>query len=296
MPEVKKQKPTPPKSTTPSTAARTKTGTLLDDAVDATDLPDGHVSVVIYGQNRVGKTTLACQFPKPLLLVDVEPTAAGGSRSIKGQAGIKVLNLSGLKTTDKLVRLGRELKEHCPFKTVVVDSATSVQDLVLQEILGLDKLPEMLNWGLATLKDYQKRSEKTREILRLFLDLPCDKVITAKEKDHNPPKEGKPEIVQGVQQESFFSVGLGGETAGWLQDTCTGICQLVIQKELAEQEYEVNGKTKKRMAETGKNIRRLRLKYHPNYAAGVRSPKPDEVPEFIDNPTYDKLRAVLYDE
>lgn len=288
MPEVKQV--IPPKPTTTKAVAKS----ILSEAVDVGSIKSPWIKITIYGPNRVGKTTLACKFPKPLLLLGFEPNETGGSKSVENVKGVKFIRMT---TLEKTMLLGQELKAlgaAIPFKAVVIDSATSLQDIVLKEILNLPAIPDMLRWGDASLKEYQLRSERVRHALRPFIDLPCHTVINAKEKDHNPPKEGKPEIVQGIQMESFFSVNLGGETAGWLQDACDSICQLNIHKELREVPVKnPDGTAGVRYTETGNHIRRLRTQYHPNYMAGLRSSTPDKVPSFIDNPDFSKLKAVI---
>jgi len=275
------------RTTTRTTGAPTS---VLSRAIPVADLKDEYVKMAIYGRNRVGKTTLACQFPKPLLLIGCEPTETGGASSVTQVPGVMFLRIDNTKD---LLTLAAELGQKItPFKTVVVDSATSIQDIVLKEILDLPEIPNMLSWGTATMKDYQKRSEKTREVLRPFLNLKCHTVITAKEKDHNPPKD-EPEIVRGVQLESFFSVDLGGQTAGWLQDACGSVCQLIMVKETTTKVVKVGSKSVQSEIETGRIIRRLRTQRHPNYESGLRSAYPEKVPEFIDEPTFDKIYAII---
>ena len=268
---------------------------LLDRAVPVSELADDFIKMVIYGENRVGKTTLACQFPKPLLLVAMEPNKSGGARSVKKVPGVSYLRVDNSLDA---VTLARQIAARgYPYKTVVVDSATSYQDIILKEILGLSHLPEQLNWGTVSRDQYRERSEKTREALRPYLDLECHVVVTAKQRDHNPPKDDKPEITRKQQHESFFAADLGGATVGWLHDACDYIGRLYVDKETVVQERKVtlNGKTtlKREEVETGRVVRRLRTMYHPNYAAGFRSCDPDKVPEYIEEPTYDKIQAVI---
>jgi hypothetical protein len=45
--------------------------------------------------------------------------------------------------------------------------------------------------------------------------------------------------------------------------------------------------------ETGRLLRRLRTMYHPNFAAGFRSCNPEVVPEYINDPTYEKIATVI---
>lgn len=267
-------------------------GSILSQAIPIEELASSPIKIVIYGDNRVGKSYLACQFPKPLLLMSLEPNATGGAKSITKFKNVTYLRV---ESSDKALRLASELRQNNPFKTVVIDSATSLQDIILKEILNLPEVPDMNSWGMATMDNYRARSEKTRETLRPFLNLDCHTVITAKQRDHNALADMKPRITKGAQIESFFAADLGGATVGWLHDACDYICQLVIQKEVVTRKR-INPISKKEIeeeVETGKIIRRLRTMYHPNYAAGFRAPDPTKVPEYIDDPTYDKIQAVI---
>lgn len=277
---------------------------MLDEAIPIADLADDFIKMVLYGQNRVGKTTLACCFPKPLLLVAMEPNKTGGAASVRRVEGVTYLKID---SSSKAVRLAGELKASNPFVTVVVDSATSYQDIILKELLNLGAVPEQLNWGLVSRDQYRERSEKTRECLRPFIDLDCHVIITAKERDHNPPDRDKPRIIRGTNANgaigqlevgSFFAADLGGATVGWLHDACDYIGRMYLDKEVAVRQVKAPGnKVIDQAVETGRIVRRLRTMYHPNYAAGFRSCTPEMVPEYIEAGTpeemYEAIMAVI---
>lgn len=294
MPRITRQKPNDQK--------RTETGSVLDEAIEIGDIRDVPIKMVIYGQNRTGKTTLACLFPKPLLLISFEPTKSGGAMSVKKYPGVKFLHLS---SSEKAMRLVDELKGRNPFKSVVIDSATSFQDVILKEILDLPAVPEQLNWGTVSQDEYRQRSEKCRECLRPFINLECHTIITAKERDHNANKEDRQrKILRRESLESFFAADLGGATAGWLHDACDYIGRLYLDKEVkivkTKVKFQGKVKIKEEEVETGRTVRRLRTMYHPNYAAGFRSADPESVPEWIEAVTpqqmYDRVMAAIRGE
>lgn len=291
MPPVIKQ------TSTGTANGRARPGSVLSRAVPVSAAQDSAIHMLLYGRNRVGKTTLACQFPKPLLLVAVEPTKTGGARSVSNVKGVQLLRLTG---SADVHALGGELTANNPYTTVVLDSGSSLEEIVLAEVCGWDKTADLLRWGRVTMDQYMERAERTRKVLRPFLDLPCHLVITANEKDHNPPEGRKSPLARGVQAESFFGANMGGGNARWVQDGCDYCCQLLIDKEVREVRTQVQvGKTvseEVEYVETGRTIRRLRTQYHPNFAAGFRSCTPDRVPEFIDNPTFDKILKVIRGE
>lgn len=310
-------------------------------------LKDDFIKMVLYGQNRTGKTTLACQFEKPLLLLSFEPGQQGGARSVKRFDGVTFIALTKkedaillsrhlkvdprsnwqkvsptdaapTRTLKELVLDGSPSWTGSPWRTIVIDTITSLQDVILAELMGLKAVPVQLNWGSVPEGYYAARSEQAKEVMRLYRDLPFHIIFNAKEKDHNPPKsvdaKGRERVVgnrlvrsaQAIMSsanlgtESYFAADVGAATAQWMHDACDYICRLEIVKELKEitQEIEIAGvtETDTRWEETGKLVRRLRCLYHPNVAAGFRAENPEAVPEYISNPTYGKIMSVIRGE
>jgi hypothetical protein len=303
MPSVTNQKmPTSKAAGNANGQARppAKAGSLLAELIPVKDLQDDFITMCLYGSNRVGKTYLSCQFPKPLALLSCEPEKGGGAKTVKLVPGIFIK-----KIRDKahLIGLAEELAHDTYFKTVVIDSATSLQDLILKELMGLAKVPVQLNWGTVPEDAYRERSEQAKEVLRLFLeDVPKNIIVTAKEKDHTKREErqSKQDRLRTFVPESFFSADLGAATAGWLADACSYLGRLYVEKELKLVRQEVQIGEEKQVIEewvpTGRSIRRLRTMYHQNFAAGFKSERPENVPEWINNPSFKLIEKVIKGE
>lgn len=287
---------------------------ILSRGKSVKELKTNYIKMVVYGQNRTGKTTLACSFPKPLALIACEPGIGGGAISVSSMDGVTIYHVTTPETKEDLLSndpnypavtldeveiLIEEIKDSKHFKTLAVDSVTSLQDLVLYEIVGEIALGQ-LDWGVISQDQYRQRASRTKEYLKLFLDVPCHVVCTAKEKDHNPPQDERNKLTRGLQIESCFATDLGGNTAGWLHDKCDYIGRLYSAREIKQEEVELKTssgvKKKIREVDTGRTIRRLLTMLHPNYVAGFRSPVPDNIPEYIDNPTFEKLEKVIKGE
>jgi len=119
---------------------------------------------VIMGKIGTSKTTSAGTYPKPMLYITVAKD--GGGIVLKGYSDdeIKFLDITSDNPLDqayvngkntpkssytKIFEILTELKENCPFKTVVIDTATAIQeDLVkfLEAYKGGKKLNEG-EWG-----------------------------------------------------------------------------------------------------------------------------------------------------
>ncbi len=309
MPQVNKQTPTP--RPVARQAVGSDPGDMLAGAVAASDLND-FIRMSIYGGNRVGKTTLACDFPKPLLLIQFEPNKTGGGMSVRKVKGVVcqryVDSKSGLLLCKQLMDSGGKIPERLRaqaggnvFASYVVDGVTSYQDIILQEVMGWAKRPEQLSFGMVGKERYQERAEKVKEGLRPFAELPGHVIFLGKEKDHNPNREDYASLNKlrsSLLSESFFAEDVGGSVAGWLHDVCDYIGRLYLAKEVIVTNTKIVGLKgavtwNKTEEETGRIVRRLRTLYHPNYAAGFRSADPSKVPEHIDDPTYAKIQAVI---
>jgi hypothetical protein len=293
MPVITSQKIKP--ATKPS--AKKPGGSILSRAIPVADLDDEFLKFLIYGGNRVGKTTLACQFPKPLLLVSFEPTRSGGAKSVKKVPGVTYLRVTSSAEAMKLVE---ELRGNKDFKTHVWDSGTSYERLVLAEIIG-DDVPEQIGAGSITREQYTERSEKTKAGIARMLELDANTVVTAKEKDHSPVKDQfQPKLIRGLEDDSFIAAELGGGSVSWLNDACDYITRLYVEKEVKEivKKIKVGTTTKevKSVVETGRKVHKLLTMLHPNFAAGFRSEHPKTIPECITNPTYEKIAKVIRGE
>lgn len=258
--------------------------------------------MMLYGRNRIGKTTFAAQFPKPLALLAIEPAKTGGAKSITGVPGVMA----------RVLRRTADLHEFAVafsqpghgYKTVVIDSASSLEKIVLQEIKGWDAPIEQLRVGNSSgvsTDDYTERAERMKNLIRPFLNLEgVNVVILANEKDHNSPESDKRKSalarqMMGLYEGSYYGSDTGAGTARWLNDSCDYIVQMFEDNEVKVEFVEVIAGQPKQKVETptGKRVRRLRLGTHPNFAAGARVDqysRGKELPEFIDG----KNPAELY--
>lgn len=295
-------KQSPPKPPVTTSAARP--GSILGSARPVAEARGKTISTLIYGRNRIGKTTWACQFPKPLLLISMENTESGGAESVSKIPGVQWLRVDDTAT---LIGAAAELSAGGHgFKSVVVDGPTALEQIVLMELMGWDKPAELLRVGKSSpvgTDNYVERSERMRKLLRPFFDLSgrMDVVMVCNEKDHNPAENRKNAFAKEMQQGSYFSAACGAGTALWLMNGSGYIVQMTMDSEKEVQEIElIAGQPKQRVEiETGRLVRRLRLGYHPNYAAGARADyiegKP--LPDFIDGRTpkelYENFRKAI---
>jgi hypothetical protein len=293
------------------------TDNILATAVDAADLDEDFVHMLLYGRNGIGKTTFACQFPKPLLLIALEMSRNGGAESVRKIPGVKVMRppydmqkgkLGSTRYILKepisqwLERISDSLHADEKFQSVVIDSGTVLDQYILAEVCHWGTTAVMNKFGKVSGDQYTERSEKMRLVLQPFIELQKHVIIVCNEKDHNPSmdkedKEAQTRIrrvaveTMEVQMGSFFGASMGQGTAKWAQDACRWTCQLHMRAEIKTVQETIKAGprrgqlSKARNVETGENVRALRLKYHPNFMArgrvGLDLEIGENIPEFV---------------
>ena len=90
---------------------------------------DEGARVILYGEPKAGKTTLACSIPNALLI----PTEAG-------YTGIKVDRLPVLTTYEAINNALEEIKiavinKKFEYKTIVIDSLTAIESIILRDVV-----------------------------------------------------------------------------------------------------------------------------------------------------------------
>lgn len=268
---------------------------ILDRIRPVTETERGGLKFNFYGRNGTGKTTLACTFPKPLLLIGFED----GEESVRKTEGVdfvRVYETQDLFTLAAAVRnKDRIASGGGHYVTTVLDTATSLQDLVLKEILGLDDVPVQLAWGTVSQTQYRQRSEKLKEFLRLFLTVRHQNVVVlGQEKNHTDINEGDGRPMDGEVLAPFIATSIGKSPCGYLHDNVDYICQTYTRNVIIQEEVTV-GKNKVTMNKKTDDIEFcLRFqKAHPTYAAKVRADRDIDLPDVIVDPNYETIAALL---
>ena len=286
MPVAKKQQAPQAQVTLPPS------GSILSRAVPVSQVKEQYQKVVIYGTNRTGKTTTACEWPKPLLLVSFEPGRTGGAVSVSKVPNVDFIQVD---STEMALGLAKELPGS-GYNTVVVDSASSMQEMILRELMGWTEERTQLSFGSVSKEVYQQRSERTRDLLRPYLDAQTHTIVICHEKDHNPPQDGMKKLNRGLQIQSFIAPAIGGATVEWLMTNCGYICRMYVARQTRidrvpsgikdENDKDVFNEVE---VDTGVDVRRLLTLPQQNFAAGMRSATPDVIPEWIEGRTPSEL-------
>lgn len=266
MPVVKKQ----------TTKAMKKGGGVLS-RIAPIRLTDVGVKMNVYGRSGTGKTTFACTFPKPLLLIGAED----GTRSVHNVDGVDFVRLRESGELTDLVVYARD-----NYKTTVLDTASSLQDMVLKEILGIDELPAQRNWGMAKQQQWGQCALETKERLRSLLDLPCNVVIVAQEREFNTDSESDLLI-------PYVASALTPSVVGWLNPACDYICQTLIRQRMVTKRTKLKGKVIETQ-QPGKGVEYcVRVAPSAVYTTKFRAPKGFTLPEMLVDPDYETVQRLI---
>lgn len=246
---------------------------ILAKAKPVSELDEG-LCAMFYGRSGTGKTALSGTFPQPLLLLDM---GEKGTDTLAGSKGIDVIRINDWSELEEVYW---ELKESDHgYKTVVLDALPGVQQLAIHQARSLARKKDtdstsQRDMGEATklmhtwLYNYRDLKEDGINIVYLAHDRIRES--DSDTEDAISPEVG-PNLMPGITKALLGAVDV------------VGVTFIRVTKE------------KKKL---GVDPRRsvdycLRIGPHEVYNTKIRVPKDTEIPEFITDPSYDKLVSVI---
>ena len=172
------------------------------------------------------------------------------------------------------------------YKSFLVDTASSLQDMVLKEVLGLEQLPAQRSWGMASQQQWGQVALKTKEYLRAFLTLPGNVIVNAQEREFKASEDNEI-VVPNVGS------ALSPSVTGWLNPACDYIGQTFIREETIIKKTTVGTKVMSTTVKTGKMQYCFRVGPSDIFTTKFRLPRGTELPEFIVNPTYESIVKLI---
>tara|TARA_Y100000361_G_scaffold36089_1_gene30627 strand:- start:66199 stop:67062 length:864 start_codon:yes stop_codon:yes gene_type:complete len=259
---------------------------VLDRIVPLDNLPDEGIKLCVYGKSGTGKTRFVGTFAEkqgPLLHMICSSNGINEARSIRGLNNIQCVELQ--KSSDLSVLI--DYAQENDFKTVVLDHVTGFADLVLAEILGVDKVPEQGSWGMAKREHYAQLGLQVKTHLRGLLDIPLNIIIVGQERAFDTAEESSDVLMP------YVSVGATPAVAGWIAPAVDYMCQTFKREEVKITEKTMGGKVIRSKEKTGKNEFCLRVGPDATYITKFRVPPNTELPDVIVNPSYDKIQYLI---
>lgn len=248
---------------------------------------DEGLCCVVYGKSGTGKTTFAGTFPGPILwIVCSAGKRPGELRSLDTPENSDRIQKVVLEKPEEMLELAEYQANEDVYKTIVVDHVTAFQDLVLAQILDLKNIPEQKSWGLASQQQYGQCTLQCKELMRPFLDLSCNRIFIAQERDFS--KEESSDLIMPT-----VGAAVSPALAGWLNSSCDYLVNTLIRPETIAKKIKVGKKVKTTYEETGKVEYCLRVAPHQVYMTKFRIPKGKALPEMLVDPDYDKLYKLI---
>ena len=262
------------------------------DRIRPISFEDEGLKVLLYGGSGSGKTTLAGTFPgKILWIICSGGMKPGELRSLDDPDHRKKVSQVVLEASAEIKTIVEHIAETGAYATVVLDHVSGLQDLTLKEILGLEELPAQKSWGLATQAQYGQSTLQCKEMLRALLNLSGNVVIVAQERVFGGKDDGmESEIIKPT-----VGAAVTPSLAGWLNPACDFVLHMFKRPITHKEEIVLNGKGSGKFLETrGKGVEFCaRTEPHDVYMTKFRVPRGHVIPEYVPNPTYDKLLKII---
>lgn len=226
---------------------------------------ESHIACLCYGDQKTGKTVFGSTFPKPQLVVDIMER---GTDSIIDVPGIDVVRVESTADIEDLYWV---LAEKPKYKSVVLDQMTGLQSMVIREmkdkknqrpedVFSQRSYGQLLGWMQTWMLHYRDLIDKGIHVC--FLS--HQKRVGAQEEDDD---RLTPEV----------TTALTGSITNFLLGAVS-----VIGNQFIRETYD-----KKTKETEMQYCMRLVSGY---YRCGIRRPvSAGPVPEYIVNPTFDKI-------
>ena len=241
---------------------------------------NNHRSYVFYGRSGTGKTTVACTFPTPILLMDVND---------KGDDS--VLDVEDVEVMD--VRLWEDfemtywflIQHPDSFKTLVVDTVSQLQTVCISRVLDeKNKDPERAGeWGVMTKREWGEVASLMKVWITRLRDLPMEVVFVAQDRTFNLDDEADPE--------QMLDPEVGPQVIPSVVKHLNAAVHLIANTFIRERI--IRKKVKGKMKEVKKKEYCMRLGPNPVYVTKVRKPKKIKLPSVIVDPTYGDLQNII---
>jgi hypothetical protein len=256
------------------------------------------IKVLMYGKSGTGKTHTWSTFPKPIIaLVCSGGLNSGELRTVDTEETRKTIRTAIVEASSDIVEVTTAIKAgELSCKTLVLDHATGLQDLILAEVLGItiDKLPQQKSYGIAKRQDWGQVTTIFKDSIKEMLNLPINVVIVSHEKLFNP-KEDDENI--DVVIKPFIAAGLTPGIVGWLNGAVDYIVQNFKRRKIRTVVTEVGEGIDPITTETPTKEVEYCLKIGKDNTIITKFRVPLEIskrlPDAIVDPTYEKLiRAI----
>jgi AAA domain-containing protein len=261
----------------------------LEGLKDLSDTAEGYSrSTVLYGRSGTGKTTLASTWPKPMLYLDVRDRGIDSISNVKGIDLKEIDSFEDLEET--LFWLIRHPKK---YKTVVIDTLSQVQELLVEEIGSKRQKKKSSSakragdWGVLRQQDWGEIASKMKSIIIDFRNLPMEVVFIAQDRTSKGSEDDDADDSDAEAIMPEVGPQLMPSVAKVLNAAVSVIGNSFIRL------YWVKEDNK------GKKIRKpvkaycLRVGPSATFTTKVRKPREIVAPDFLEDASYDDIVDII---
>lgn len=262
-----------------SSARRSNPGRLSSLPVKKVRDIKRSTSLCVYGRSGSGKTTFAASAPGPILYIDVKDEGTDSISDVKNLDVFEVEEFGDLE--DAYWWLKKNPKR---YKTVIVDTVTQMQNMLVQEIGSNNKKGKKAgDWGSMTQRDWGDVAALLKEWLGNYRDLTSlgiNVIFIAQDRTFNL---GDEESANTTLLSPEIGPALSPSVVKFLNASVSVLVNTYIR------EREIVKEVK------GKKVKSSKIEYclgvgpSPLYTRKVRKPLSVEVPDVIVDPVWDDI-------
>lgn len=261
------------------------------DRIKPIEFTDNHISICLYGKSGTGKTTLWSTFPKPILALVCSGSVKTGELKSISEKDAKYIKNVVIEESSEVIEVCDHLRTSKEYKTLVLDHATGLQDLIIKELLGLEDIPTTKTYGLVSQQQYAQCSIQMKELLRSILSSNTNTVVIAQERDFKREEDTNNFVAPTI------GVNLLPQLAIWLNSSVDYICNTFIRQKVSIKTVtlgEGKNKTTKTIEKETDEVE-FCLRTYPDsiYITKFRVPKEYKKPKYLVDPNFDKIKNII---
>lgn len=249
-----------------------------------------HNGFAIYGRSGTGKTTLSATFPKPILYLNI---LDDGTDSIADEDGVTVVDIKSSGDFHKIIQwaLEKASKDKLKYKSIVLDTLTQLQGMLVREMFEEKKKKDTKlkdkqagDWGTMTKQDWGSIAGDMKAAIQDVRNLPLEQAFICQERIFNLGDE--------EDEDESLAPEVGARLSPSVKDDLNASVSIIGHTFIRVKRTKKKDEKNKTYWDVKKQFS-LHLGPHEIYTTKVRKPKKVKAPDFIVDPTYEDIMAIM---